>query len=390
MEAIGDDGSFDASSTRTLSETAAVYSYFRDGDVIRAKVTPCFENGKGAFVTGLTNGLGFGTTELFVLRPGPEIDGRFLYYLTISSPFSRLGEATIYGAHGVKRVDDQFVKNFAFGLPPLSEQRAIAAFLDRETAHIDELIERHQKLADAVGARPSALAAEKCLPSRLPRRWTCQASAAMLVRAMPSGWGASRCKYLFGEVDERSTSGTEMLLLVSKAVGVVPRDEFTDREARADTLKGYKLVRPGDIVINRMRAFNGALGVSRWNGIVSPDYAVLRPTDGVDPRYYACLFRTPPLIDEMRLRLRGIGGTDMGNVRTPRINVEDFGQIVVPVPPLDDQTRIGDELDAAAARHAGAVSRTLAAVRALQERRRAVVTAACGGGVDVPSAGGGA
>jgi type I restriction enzyme S subunit len=165
MEAIEDDGSFDGSTTRPIGEVMAGYSFFRDGDVLRAKVTPCFENGKGALVSGLVNGVGFGTTELFVLRPGPKVDGRFLYYLTVSTAFSLPGEATIYGAHGVKRVDDQFVRNFTFGLPPLPEQRAIAAFLDRETARIDSLVERRRCLLRLLHERREAVITD-CLLGR--------------------------------------------------------------------------------------------------------------------------------------------------------------------------------------------------------------------------------
>ncbi|TAE78227.1 MAG: hypothetical protein EAZ84_01525, partial [Verrucomicrobia bacterium] len=72
MEAIGDDGSLNLERERELSEVETGYTYFRDGDVAVAKITPCFENGKGALMSGLLNGIGFGTTELIVARPLPE------------------------------------------------------------------------------------------------------------------------------------------------------------------------------------------------------------------------------------------------------------------------------------------------------------------------------
>ncbi len=133
MEAVGEYGGLDLSRTRALADAETGYTYFRDGDVVVAKITPCFENGKGARATGLTNGVAFGTTELHLLRATPALDGTFLFYLTLSDAFRRLGEAEMYGAGGEKRVPESFIGNFRHALPPVSEQRTIAAFLDRET-----------------------------------------------------------------------------------------------------------------------------------------------------------------------------------------------------------------------------------------------------------------
>ena len=96
---------------------------FRDGDMLVAKITPCFENGKGAVARGLANGVSFGTTELHVLRPKPDLDRRFLFYVSISVTFRRLGEAGMYGAGGQKRVTTAFISDLRTPLPPLAEQR---------------------------------------------------------------------------------------------------------------------------------------------------------------------------------------------------------------------------------------------------------------------------
>ena len=87
MEAIGEQGTLDLSDMREIEEVSSGYTQFFDGDVIVAKITPCFENGKGALVNGTVGGVGFGTTELHVLTPSPELDGRYLYYVTASAPF---------------------------------------------------------------------------------------------------------------------------------------------------------------------------------------------------------------------------------------------------------------------------------------------------------------
>ena len=146
MPAVGEQGSLDLSQIKHLAEVYESFTYFCDNDVIVAKITPCFENGKGAIVRGLENGIGFGTTELFVLRPGHDTDSEFLYYLTVSSRFRTLGTVSMQGAAGQQRVTDLFIKDYVLGLPPLAEQRAIASYLDRETAGIDRLINKTEAL----------------------------------------------------------------------------------------------------------------------------------------------------------------------------------------------------------------------------------------------------
>ena len=147
MEAISDDGTINLERTRPIAEVETGYTYFRDGDVTLAKITPCFENGKGALMQGLEAGIGFGTTELIVARPKPsEVTGALLNWIFRSPNFRAQGEAWMYGAGGQKRVPDDFVRDFAWSLPPLNEQTAIAAFLDRETAKIDAQNKDQEKL----------------------------------------------------------------------------------------------------------------------------------------------------------------------------------------------------------------------------------------------------
>ena len=142
MEAVG-RGRLDLERTRTVAARRVGYTEFQDGDVMVAKITPCFENGKGAVTRELLNGVGIGTTELHVLRAGPGLDHRFLFYFTISQPFRSMGEGEMYGAGGQKRVPVEFCKDIRIPQPPsVNEQRAIADFLDQKTTKIDVLTER--------------------------------------------------------------------------------------------------------------------------------------------------------------------------------------------------------------------------------------------------------
>jgi type I restriction enzyme S subunit len=145
MENISVNGNIDCTEKRMLSEVWNGFTYFRRGDVVVAKITPCFENGKGAYLKGLESDFGFGTTELIVLRPSKAIDGAFLRFLTSTKQFLLLGEQYMTGAAGQQRIPSDFVKNYPIGLPPIDEQLEILEHIQEKSAEIDQAISRAQR-----------------------------------------------------------------------------------------------------------------------------------------------------------------------------------------------------------------------------------------------------
>jgi type I restriction enzyme S subunit len=129
----------------------------------------------------------------------------------------------------------------------------------------------------------------------------------------------------------------------------------------------------GDIILNRMRAFQGAIGISAIAGIVSPDYLVLRPEPSIEGRFLHYLFRSRWFVGEMISRLRGIGSTDQGNVRTPRINAEDLGDIRLQVPSCGEQRIIADFLDAETARIDALITKKRRLIELLDEQDTAII-----------------
>jgi type I restriction enzyme, S subunit len=148
MESIGEDGKLSLDYERPYVDLARAYTYFRNGDVVIAKVTPCFENGKGALIQGLKPGFGFGTTELAVLRPKANLAGKYLYYISISEEVRSGGVAYMTGAGGLKRVPDIFYGNLDWPLPPLSEQIQIVSYLDAELEKNEQLRVRAAELIE--------------------------------------------------------------------------------------------------------------------------------------------------------------------------------------------------------------------------------------------------
>jgi type I restriction enzyme S subunit len=178
-------------------------------------------------------------------------------------------------------------------------------------------------------------------------------------------WPQSRLKYLFREIDRRVGVGSTETPLLSVSIhrGVVPRAEMTDRESRADEFGNYKEVTRGDIVINRMRAFQGGAGISSYHGMVSADYAVLRTQGALLAEFFHYLIRSDWFVGEMTARLRGIGSADLGNVRTPRINIQDLGDIAISLPRPSEQGAIAAYLRVETAR----IEQIVAAKQRLRE-----------------------
>lgn len=158
MEAISENGTLLHGATKPIGEGLSGYTYFREGDVTIAKITPCFENGKGAVMHGLHGGIGFGTTELIVVRAkeGSAIPA-YLDWLFRSSFFRGIGEGAMYGAGGQKRVPDDFVRNFVIGVPSVAVQTQIADFLAQEAKGFDALVMEAECVINLLSERRAAL-----------------------------------------------------------------------------------------------------------------------------------------------------------------------------------------------------------------------------------------
>lgn len=196
--------------------------------------------------------------------------------------------------------------------------------------------------------------------------------------SMPAHWGQLRAKCLFREVDERSITGKEELLSVSHLTGVTPRRLKNVTMFMAESNVGHKVCRSGDLVINTLWAWMGALGVTRHAGIVSPAYGVYRPLDGsaILPAYADHLLRTPLYAAEYQRRSTGVNSSRL------RLYPEQFLRIPVLVPPLAEQAAIVRFLDWAN----GRLDRTIRAKRKvialLTEQKQVIIHRAVTRGLD--------
>lgn len=142
MESVSVGGGLDLSNERMISEVSSGYTYFADGDVVVAKITPCFENGKASIAENLHQGIAFGTTELHVLRCKENLLNKFLFFIIQSDKFMKYGESEMYGAGGQKRVPERFIKDYLIALPSLIEQQQICDFIESQLSHLDGLVQK--------------------------------------------------------------------------------------------------------------------------------------------------------------------------------------------------------------------------------------------------------
>ncbi|MFD1965401.1 restriction endonuclease subunit S [Pseudonocardia alni] len=153
---------------------------------------------------------------------------------------------------------------------------------------------------------------------------------------MPS-WQRRRVKTILTEIDRRTTTGTEPLLSLRARAGLVDHLSAGGKPIDPSALVGYKIVRPGELVMNRMRAATGVFGLAEREGLVSPDYALFQLEPDVIPAYILELLRTPAMADQMRLRSRGMGTGESGFLR---LYTDAFGAMPLMLPPVEEQQAI--------------------------------------------------
>lgn len=185
---------------------------------------------------------------------------------------------------------------------------------------------------------------------------------------LPESWSIMRTKQMFRLVVEKASPNNQMeLLSVYTHIGVRPRRNLEQRGNKASTTDGYWIVKKGDIICNKLLAWMGAIGVSRYEGVTSPAYDVLRPIKLCNTEYYHFLFRTEKYLQQFKIRARGIMDMRL------RLYFEQFGQIPIPVPPRQEQDQIVAYLRAQDARIARFVQGRRALARLLAEQKTALI-----------------
>ncbi|MCC8999730.1 MAG: restriction endonuclease subunit S, partial [Candidatus Contendobacter sp.] len=239
--------------TDKFSKYAPSYNAFEDGDIVLAKVTPCFENGNIAIAEDLVRGKGFGSSELFVIR-ATGAEKKFLFYYFQSSAFKQEGEASMTGAGGLKRVSPDVLRQHHVPFPSQDIQRLIANYLDRETARIDGLIAEKERMLALLEEKRAALIS-RVVTRGLDPNVPLKPSGQEWLGEIPVHWEMSRLKYLGETVLGLTFSPDDLVnegggVLVLRASNVKNRKIVLDDNIFVQTDIPQKLrTKPLDILI---------------------------------------------------------------------------------------------------------------------------------------------
>jgi type I restriction enzyme S subunit len=267
------------------------------------------------------------------------ITGKFFFYYMMENFYK---DALRFNAKAtVDSLRLPMFQNFTVVFGSEEEQQAIAEYLDIKTVQIDRKIELLEKKSEKYTTLKQSLISETVIQG-LDKTVPMKNSGIEWIGQIPSHWQVVRNKEIFKERDILSQTGKETLLTVSHITGVTPRSEKNVNMFMAESNEGYKICRKGDLIINTMWAWMGALGTSNYEGICSPAYNVYMPNKNIpyDHRYFDYLYRTPNAIVEMTRNSKGIVSSRL------RLYPKDFFQILTLLPDLATQKAIADYLDA--------------------------------------------
>jgi len=317
-----------------------------------------------------------------VLKIGAGLDLIFCHHLLRSYAFQeefyRMGSGLVADLWST---NFNAMKGISLPLPPMDEQRAIADYLDRETARIDGLIEKKARFIALLKEKRVAVIAH-AVTKGLNRNAPMKDSGQAWLGEVPAHWEVVPSIWLFTESKERAHEDDEQLSATQK-YGVIPLSEFERLEQRQVTkaflnLEQRKHVEVGDFVIS-MRSMDGGLERAKARGCVRSSYVVLKSSSEVDVDFFTYLFKSISYIQALRATSSFIrDGQDL--------NFWNFRAVKLPRLPLDEQAEIARFLSNETARIDTLITKTEQSIALLKEKRAALITAAITGKIDVRSA----
>ena len=360
MEKVSEDGEIDCSIKKPISDLYNGFTFFRKNDVIVAKITPCFENGKGALLNELETDIGFGSTEFHVLRAKPEICKQFLYYITKSETFMKVGEAFMSGAAGQKRVPTDFISNFPLASPNIEEQTAIANYLDRKTAEIDALIAQKQRLIELYQEEKTAII-NQAVTKGIDPNAKLKDSGIDWLGEIPVGWEVKKLKHV----------------AILKSGNNLTSENINNGKYPVyggNGLRGYydKFTHDGGLVlIGRQGALCGNINYAKGK-FWATDHAVV-----VQPRLNYRNIWLGEMLRAMNLNQYSVAAAQ------PGLAVEAICNLSVPYPSIEEQTAIVQHIETETARIDAKIAKTQRIIELQKEYRTALISEVVTGKIKV-------
>jgi len=367
--------------TDKFSKYSSSYNAFEEGDIVLAKVTPCFENGNIAIAEKLEGGKGFGSSELFVIRP-KKVNREFLFYYFQSSAFKQEGEASMTGAGGLKRVSPDLLRQHHLPCPDGETQCLIADYLDRETARIDALVAEKEKMLALLEEKRAALIS-RAVTRGLDPTAPLKPSGLDWLGDIPAHWETRRIKHGFSTIGSGTTPPTnredyyhgDMPWVTTSELReniVTSTEKCVSIEALSDfpTLRVYP---EGSLLFAMYGATIGRVAVLGVSATVNQAVCVL---GGEESFLSEFVFYALQAVREVLISYATGGGQ-------PNLNAEKLREFSIPCPPLSEQWKICAHLNRVLRRFKVLSSEIGRSIERLKERRAALITAAVTGQIPV-------
>ena len=387
MEYVSEDGYIDTKLKRPIKDLWSGFTYFEKNDIIVSKITPCFENGKGAYLENLNSKIGFGSTEFHVLRAKTSvINPHLIYYNTRNYTFKKLGEAAMIGAAGQKRVPNSFIENYYVCYPAkLKEQDVITNFLDSQTAKIDTLIENKQKQIELLKEERTAIinqAVTKGLNPDVPMK----DSGIEWLGEVPKGWGVEKLKRVSSKITDGEHISPEftvkgMPFLSAKDVRYRNININVDKYVSWEDGVGFrKRCNPdrGDILIVSRGATIGRIGLVETD----KSFCLLGSVILIKPKlsniqsiflYY--------LLNQSKVQERLLLTSQSSAQQA--IYIINLSELVISIPPISEQSNIAAFLGRETERIDTLTTKVYESISKLHEYRTALISEAVTGKIDL-------
>ena len=357
---------------KQIKSVYSAYTYFRNEDLLIAKVTPCFENKNFAIAKNLVNSIGFGSSEIYVLRAYNNLFNKFLFYRLQEQNFMEIAISKMSGTGGLKRVPSEFINNFQLALPPYLEQQKIAQFLDDKTAKIDQAVDLAEKQIALLKEHKQILiqnAVTRGLNPDVPLK----DSGVEWIGQVPEHWEVKKLKFVLTLSNKKEESKNSN----KRYIGMENIESFTGK------INDIPLIAEGiansfykdEILFGKLRPYLAKSYLADFDGICSTEFLVYRSTKVLNNRFALNIFLSYGFIDAVNASTYGS--------KMPRANAEFISNMFLAIPPLSEQKQIIDYLDKQTAKIHQAIALKTAHIEKLKEYKSVLINDAVTGKVQV-------
>ncbi|WP_289089709.1 restriction endonuclease subunit S [uncultured Bacteroides sp.] len=297
-------------------------TFFKENDIVMAKVTPCFENGNIAIAKNLINNCGFGSSELFIFRVR-NINRKYFFYLLQEEKIKEVCKSTMIGTGGLKRISPTFMRNLLLPIPTTLEQQSIATYLEQKCSEIDELITLQEEMITKLQSYKQSVITE-AVTKGLDKNVPLKDSGIEWIGEIPEHWKVVKIKYLAKIKSGDSISSNE---LIQAGIYEVYGGNGLMGYCNKNNVNGF------NIIIGRVGALCGNVRLISDSKFITDNALILNCFDNA---LYPYMY--------IMLKAANLNNLNTSNAQ-PLITGSKVLNVSLPIPPLSEQQSIANYLD---------------------------------------------